>query len=104
MPLGMRHVGTLWRAILLIAPMVISGCQHHSPDFLSHVEKRCAGGDSGACGLLDAVSHPNPTTDIPTPGNISDDVDAILRGIDRARSAPRVGYPDMLPIAIELPS
>jgi hypothetical protein len=45
-----------------------------------------------------------PEEDIKTQDNVKDDVDAILRGIARARTAPRVGYPNVPPITGELPT
>ena len=86
-------------AIILTVLLVIPGCRS-SPDFVSHVQKECVGGDQLACDLLDAFSHPNSAIGAPMPGDISGDVDAILKGIDRARSAPRVGYQHMPPIAL----
>jgi hypothetical protein len=45
-----------------------------------------------------------PEEAIKTQDNVKADVDAILRGIDRARTAPRVGYPDVPLITGELPT
>jgi hypothetical protein len=98
----MQHAKLVCQVILIIAPIFITGCHSRRPNFMTRVREDCAAGDQLACDLLDAFSHPNPATDIPMPGNISDDVDATLRGIDRARSAPRVKYPYTPPIAAQL--
>ncbi len=45
-----------------------------------------------------------PEEDIKVQGNVEDDVDAIMKGIDRARTAPRVGFPDVPTITGELPN
>lgn len=92
------------RAILLIVLMVIAGCHARRPDFMTRVQEDCAAGNLWACDLLDALSRPIPAEDIKAPDNVEEDVDAILRGIDRAKSAPRVGYPDVPLIADGLPT
>jgi hypothetical protein len=61
----------------------------------------CTAGDQWACDLLDALSH-RRANDIQTPGSAKDDVDAILKGIDRARSARRFGYPFVPSITVDL--
>jgi len=97
----MQCPGPVWRAILLIVLVIMAGCQARRPDFVTRVQEDSAAGDQWACDLLDG---PMPAEDIIIPGSVKDDVDAILRGIDRAKTAPHIGYPDTSPIAAELPN
>jgi len=76
---------------MLIMLTIIAGCHARPPDFITRVQEDCAAGDQWACDLVDAPSRPIPAEDIKVPDNVKDDVDAILRGIDRAKTAPRVG-------------
>jgi hypothetical protein len=82
----------------MIVLVIMAGCQARRPDFVTRVQENCAAGDQWACDLLDS---PVPAEDIITPGSVKDDVDAILRGIDRAKTVPHIGYPDTSPIAVE---
>ncbi len=100
----MQHAEPVWQAVALIVLTIIGGCHARRPDFITRVHEDCAAGDLWACDLLDALSRPMPEEDIKTQDNVKDDVDAILRGIDRARTAPRVGFPDVPPITGELPN
>lgn len=93
-----------WQAVMLIVLTIIAGCHARRPDFMTRVQEDCAAGDLWACDLLDAFSRPIPVEDIKAPDRVKDDVDTILRGIDRARAAPRVGSPDVPPITGELPT
>ena len=94
-----------WQAVMLIVLTIIAGCHARRPDFITRVQEDCAAGDLWACDLLDALSRPIPAEDIKKcPDSVKDDVDAILRGIDRAKTAPRVGYPHVSPIAGDLPT
>jgi hypothetical protein len=93
-----------WQAVMLIVLTIIGGCDARRPDFISRIQQNCAAGDQWACNLVDALSRTIPEDDIKTQDNVKDDVDAILRGIDRAKTAPRVGYPDVPPITGELPT
>ena len=85
----------------MIVLVIMAGCQTRRPDFVTRVQGDCAAGDQWACDLLDG---PMPAEDIIVPGNVKDDVDAILRGIDRAKTAPHIGDPDTSSIAAELPN
>ena len=98
------HDHLCWQAVMLIVLTIIAGCHVRRPDFITRVQEDCAAGNLWACDLLDGLSHPMPEEDIKVQDNVKDDVDAILRGIDRARTAPRVGYPDVPPITGELPT
>jgi hypothetical protein len=89
---------------MFIVLTIIAGCDARRPDFISHIQQNCAAGDQWACNQVDALSRPMPEEDIKTQDNVKDDVDAILRGIDRARTAPRAGYPDVPSITGELPT
>jgi hypothetical protein len=84
-----------WQAVMLIVLTIIAGCHARQPDFMTRVQQDCVAGDQWACGLVDAPSRSMPEEHIKTQDNVKDDVDAILRGIDRAKTAPRVGYPDV---------
>ena len=98
------HDQLCWQAVMLIVLTIIAGCHALRPDFITRVQEDCAAGDQRACDLVDTLSRPMPEEDIKMQDNVKDDVDAILRGIDRARTAPRVGYPDIPPITGELPT
>jgi hypothetical protein len=98
------HGHLCWQAVMLIVLTIIAGCHARRPDFITRVQEDCAAGDQRACDLVDTLSRPMPEEDIKMQDNVKDDVDAILRGIDRARTAPRVGYPDIPPITGELPT
>jgi hypothetical protein len=74
----------------MIVLVIMAGCQARRPEFVTRVQEDCAAGDQ--------------VEDIIIPGSVKDDVDAILRGIDRAKTAPHIGYPDTSPIAAELPN
>jgi hypothetical protein len=89
----------VWRAILLIW-----GNNHRRLSFSSarFPPKGCTAGDQWVCDLLDALSHPKPANDIQTPDIVKNDVNAILRDVNMARSAPRIGYPFVPPIAVDL--
>jgi hypothetical protein len=80
----------------MIVLVILAGCQAMRPDFVTRVQ-----GDQWVCDLLDG---PMPAKDIIIPGSVKDDVDAILRGIDRAKTAPHIGDPDTSSIAAELPN
>ena len=98
------HDHPCWQAVTLIVLTIIAGCDARRPDSVSRTQQDCAAGDQWACNQMDALSRPIPEEDIKTQDNVKDDVDAILRGIDRARTAPRVGYPDVSPSTGELPT
>lgn len=98
------HDHPCWQAVMLIVLTIIAGCDARRPDFISRIQQNCAAGDQWACNQVDALSRPMPEEEIKTHDQVKDDVDAILRGIDRARTAPRVGYPDVPLITGELPT
>jgi hypothetical protein len=54
----------VWRAILLIALFMNTGCSARRPDFITRVQEDCVAGDKWACDLLDSLSHPKPDHDI----------------------------------------
>ena len=85
----------------MIVLVILAGCQARRPDFVTRVQGDCTAGDQWACNLL---GGPMPAEDIIIPGSVKDDVDAILRGIDRAKTAPHIGDPDTSSIAAELPN
>ena len=42
----------MWRALILFVLLLIAGCQHRRPDFMTRVMEDCAAGDRWACDLL----------------------------------------------------
>ena len=87
-----RFVSTL-RSIVLFAPMVIGSCQSNSASDITQAERDCAGGNRGACQMLDAIDDPNSAGVIARLAKIRNDTDAIQNGMDHARSTPRPSYP-----------
>jgi hypothetical protein len=55
----MQHEASVWRAILLIVLMIMSGCQARQPDFLTRVHEDCAAGDRWACNLIGSLGRPS---------------------------------------------
>jgi hypothetical protein len=59
----MDHVVHVWRAVPLIAVLVLAGCQTRRPDFLARVREDCTAGDQWACDLLVSLGNPTPAKD-----------------------------------------
>ena len=96
----MQCPGPVWRTIIMIALVIMAGCHAIRPDSVTRIQENCTAGDQWACDLLHG---PGPVENITTPASVRDDVDAILKGIDRAITAPHIGSPDSSPNAGELP-
>jgi hypothetical protein len=47
----------LLRSVLLIALLVVVGCEARRPDFMRRVREDCAADDQWACDLIDALQH-----------------------------------------------
>ena len=84
----------MFRASVLLAELIISGCQYQTsqPDLLARSQQDCASGDRTACAMLGVLStiavrvgalEPNP----PDWRQVEKDIEAIMQGIDRARSS-----------------
>ncbi len=100
--------------LLLLPVLVLAGCETPRPDFTERTRQDCERGDRDACRLLDAfdpskdakppparpvrvapVRPPRPEAARPTP--VETDVQAIMKGIEQARGAPRTGYQQEIP-------
>ena len=46
----------MWRALILFVLLLVAGCQHGRPDFMTRVMEDCAAGDQWACDLLDSLA------------------------------------------------
>ena len=44
------------RAIILIVLLLIVGCEHGRPSFLTRVREDCAAGDQWACALIESLA------------------------------------------------
>jgi hypothetical protein len=49
-------VSAMWQALVLFVLVLIMGCQHRRPDFMTRVMEDCAAGDQWACDLLDSLA------------------------------------------------
>jgi hypothetical protein len=96
----MQGPSPVWRAILMIVLVIMAGCHAIRPDSVTRIQENCAAGDQWACDLLHG---PGPVENITTPTSVRDDVDAIMKGIDRAITSPHTGSPDSSPNAGEHP-
>lgn len=83
----MRH-GWIAGASLIA---MLTGCEPQRPGFLARLQQDCQSGDYDACGLLAGPStSPGPQPPAQpafrprTP--VQNDVDAIMRGMDRSRA------------------
>jgi hypothetical protein len=81
--------------------LMLPGCQPTHPDFGERSRQDCERGDQEACQMLEAL---NPTNTAPArpkpsprPTQVQSDVEAILKGIERARVSPKAGYQEDLP-------
>jgi hypothetical protein len=48
----------MWRIIILSALLLVEGCEHRRPNFMTRVREDCAAGDQWACDLLASFTHP----------------------------------------------
>lgn len=87
---------------ILAALLFLAGCQTTRPSFLTRVHEDCVTGDRWACDLLESLARAKQKSDNDLPTSVEDDVKAIQKGIDRARSVPRIRYPYIPPLAEKL--
>jgi hypothetical protein len=105
------HGETRWqvaagRIALLILACVLAGCAAPRPDFTERTRQDCARGDRDACRMLEAFDPSRPAkppppppkrVERPRPTRVETDVQAIMRGMEQARSIPRAGYQENVP-------
>jgi hypothetical protein len=76
--------------VALLAALLIAGCATPParPDFMARSLRDCAGGDQGACAMLDSLAAPGPEARPEArPRTQSErDADAIVSGMRRAKS------------------
>ncbi len=82
--------------LMLLFTLTVIGCQNQPerPNFLVRSLQDCADGQRAACQMLEAlVVKGDQTTERNRPGEtqVQRNVDAIMKGIDRARSSPPAG-------------
>lgn len=92
------------RLAAVILALMLARCESARPDFNARSLQDCAQGDREACRMLDALSPPTngqtaPARPAPPPRRtrVQTDVEAMMKGIERARSAPRAGYHENVP-------
>ena len=90
-----------WSALVLIAALAgLAGCEAQPrPDFLRRVAQDCRDGSVEACVLLQGMLTaegsvaPRSFTRVPARRNqVERNADALMQGVDRARSAPRAPH------------
>jgi hypothetical protein len=47
----------MWRIIILSALLLVEGCEHRRPNFMTRVREDCAAGDQWACDLLASFTN-----------------------------------------------
>ncbi len=77
---------------VIAAIFILSGCQSQTPppDLLARSQEDCTNGDQAACAMLDALSTTalqEDSSNAPDQQQLQKDVDAIIEGIDKARSS-----------------
>ena len=87
-----------------LAALLLASCQTARPDFTGRTLEDCEHGDYEACRMLSALEPAQPTAATParpapprrlTP--VASDVEAMLKGIARARASPHAGTRENLP-------
>lgn len=86
------------RAVWLAIALLCAACDAPRPAFLARLQQDCEGGDQDACGMLGttaaAPSPRIPSAPVSRPRTpVQRDVDAIMRGMERTRAAPRARIP-----------
>jgi hypothetical protein len=86
---------------VVTATLMLPGCRITQPDFTDRSRQDCERGDQEACQMLEAL-NPAKTTPVrpkppPRPTQVQMDVQAIQKGIERARASPKAGYQEDLP-------
>jgi hypothetical protein len=72
----MRQPELRWRVLWLILLLAVAGCQTRRPDFMTRVREDCAGGDKGACDLIDALNRPIQTNGLDPRDDVGQSHDA----------------------------
>ena len=98
------------RAIVLLAALIVGGCQNHSarPNSLGQSQHDCARGNEAACSMLDILltyAGEGGATKV-RPASIDQaerDADAIMNGMQRARSSQQAKQTGIEPAAIHNP-
>jgi hypothetical protein len=57
----------MWQPIVLIAVLVIAGCDTRRPDFMTRVQEDCLVGQQWACDLINSLNKPPPMNDTKPP-------------------------------------
>ncbi len=85
------------KALAVLLVLLIGGCaaQPARPNFLARSLQDCANGDEPACAMLGSLAPEssratNAATNQRPRSQSQKDADAIMQGINRARSAPSV--------------
>ena len=76
------------RVAALMLGLILAGCSTLSSDFLAHSQRDCERGDREACRMLAAMNPPKADRTVPPrPTQVQMDVQAIMRGMQQARSS-----------------
>ncbi len=85
----------MFRTLVLLAVLMIAACQAplHRPSFLTRSIEDCTNGDEAACSMLHALAADGDQTGNAEPDSaagqqLEQNVDAIMSGIERAKSTP----------------
>jgi len=100
-PKTVPYIRYLRAAVLVL--LLLAGCQNTRPTFLTRVHEDCLSGDRWACDLLKSLARAKQQHDSDVPTSAEDDVNAIQKGIDRARSVPHIRLPYIPPLVENLP-
>ena len=78
----------------LVSAAVLPACTEPRADFMSRVAEDCRAGDQASCNLLRAPPNADAFSALPNarPGTrtlVQEDLEAMIRGMDQARNAPR---------------
>lgn len=92
------------RVATLVLALMLAGCEAPHPNFTERSRQDCERGDREACRMLDALNPPRPgpaTPARPAPQGrqtrVQMDVEAMIKGMERARSSARAGYRENVP-------
>jgi hypothetical protein len=77
-----------WLAVLLLTLLVTAGCYSRQAKLVERATEDCSRGDRWACDLASVLKSEYPLNEDNRSRRVQEDVDAILEGIERARSTP----------------
>lgn len=87
----------MYRASAIVVALLLVGCQAepHRPSFLARSLQDCRDGDQAACAMIDALvakADETETAEVTSPdqAQVEKNVQAIMKGIDRAGSSQPV--------------